>query len=59
MDYKNITMDDIRYLIEESYTTYNRYNVEITMFENEWQAFCADYNSKHMPITAGKGRILF
>jgi hypothetical protein len=38
---------------------YNRYNVEITMFETEWQAFCADYNSKHMPITAGKGIILF
>lgn len=28
MDYKNITMDDIRYLIEESQAGYNRYNVE-------------------------------
>ena len=37
MDYKNITMDDIRYLIEESYTTYNRYNVEAIRPEiNSW-----------------------
>lgn len=28
MDYKKITMDDIRYLVGDSYTTYNRYNVE-------------------------------
>lgn len=28
MDYKNITMDDIRYLIEDSQKTYNRYNIE-------------------------------
>lgn len=28
MDYKKITMDDIRYLIEDSHTSYNRYNVE-------------------------------
>lgn len=28
MDYKKITMDDIRDLIESSYTSYNRYNVE-------------------------------
>lgn len=28
MDYKNITMDDIRYLIEDAQTNYNRYNVE-------------------------------
>lgn len=28
MDYEKITMDDIRYLIGDSYTTYNRYNVE-------------------------------
>ena len=37
MDYKNITMDDIRHLIEESYTTYNRYNVEAIRPEiNSW-----------------------
>lgn len=30
-------MDDIRYLIEESYTTYNRYNVEAICPEiNKW-----------------------
>ena len=28
MDYTKITMDDIRYLIEDSQTNYNRYNVE-------------------------------
>mgnify|MGYP004628016959 CR=1 FL=1 len=28
MDYKKITMEDIRYLIENSHTSYNRYNVE-------------------------------
>lgn len=28
MDYKKITMDDIRCLIENSRTSYNRYNVE-------------------------------
>lgn len=28
MDYKNITMEDIRYLIEDSHTSYNRYKVE-------------------------------
>lgn len=28
MDYKKITMDDIRYLIEDSQKTYNRYNIE-------------------------------
>lgn len=28
MDYKKITMDDIRYLIEDSQITYNRYNVK-------------------------------
>lgn len=28
MDYTKITMDDIRYLIKDSQTTYNRYNVE-------------------------------
>lgn len=28
MDYTKITMDDIRYLIEDSQTTYNRYKVE-------------------------------
>lgn len=28
MDHKKITMDDMRYLIENSHTSYNRYNVE-------------------------------
>lgn len=28
MDYKKITMDDMRYLIEDSHTSYNRYNIE-------------------------------
>ena len=28
MDYKKITIDDIRYLVGDSCTTYNRYNIE-------------------------------
>lgn len=28
MDYKNITMDDMRYLIKDAQTMHNRYNVE-------------------------------
>lgn len=38
---------------------YNRYNVEITMFNTEWQEYINDYNRHHMPKTAGAGRILF
>ena len=38
---------------------YNRYNVEITMFNTEWQSYINDYNRHHMPKTAGSGRILF
>lgn len=37
MDYKKITMDDIRYLIENSHTSYNRYNVEaISVKIHKW-----------------------
>lgn len=36
MDYTKITMDDIRYLIEESQTTYNRYNVEAIRPDIKW-----------------------
>ena len=36
MDYKKITMDDIRYLIEDSRTSYNRYNVEAKRPEVKW-----------------------
>lgn len=38
---------------------YNRYNVEITMFNTEWQEYINHYNQHHMPKTAGSGRILF
>ena len=38
---------------------YNKYNVEITMFNTEWQEFINHYNRHHMPKTAGAGRILF
>ena len=37
MDYTKITMDDIRYLIEDSHTNFNRYNVEVIRPEiNSW-----------------------
>lgn len=36
MDYTKITMDDIRYLIEDSHTSYNRYNVEAIRPDIKW-----------------------
>ena len=45
--------------IELANNEYNRYNVEITMFNTEWQEFINEYHRHHLPKTAGSGRILF
>ena len=45
--------------IELANGEYNRYNVEIMMFNTEWSTFVNDYIRSHMPKTAGAGRILF
>ena len=38
---------------------YNKYNAEITMFNNEWEDYAKHYNRTHMPLTQGKKRFLF
>ena len=35
---------------------YDRYNVSITMYNTEWQAFADSYNRTHMPVSHGRIR---